>query len=29
VRFIAYASDIEFLYNGATQGVQALKEKQP
>lgn len=29
VRFIAYASDIEFLYNGARQGVQALQEKQP
>jgi len=28
VRFIAYASDIEFLYNGARQGVQALQEKQ-
>jgi 2-dehydro-3-deoxyglucarate aldolase/4-hydroxy-2-oxoheptanedioate aldolase len=29
VRFIAYASDIEFLYNGALQGVQALQEQQP
>jgi 2-keto-3-deoxy-L-rhamnonate aldolase RhmA len=29
VRFIAYASDIEFIYNGALQGVQALQEKQP
>jgi 4-hydroxy-2-oxoheptanedioate aldolase len=25
IRFIAYASDIEFLYNGALQGVQALR----
>lgn len=29
VRFIAYASDIEFIFNGAAQGAQALKEKQP
>lgn len=29
VRFIAYASDIEFLYNGARQGVQALEVVQP
>jgi 2-dehydro-3-deoxyglucarate aldolase/4-hydroxy-2-oxoheptanedioate aldolase len=29
VRLIAYASDIEFLFNGALQGVQALQEKQP
>ena len=29
VRFIAYASDIEFIYNGAQQGVLALQEWQP
>jgi 2-keto-3-deoxy-L-rhamnonate aldolase RhmA len=29
VRLIAYASDLEFLYNGAAQGVQALQEQQP
>lgn len=29
VRFIAYASDIEFIYNGAAQGAQTLKESQP
>jgi 2-keto-3-deoxy-L-rhamnonate aldolase RhmA len=28
IRFIAYASDVEFLYNGALQGVQALRENQ-
>lgn len=28
VRFMAYASEIEFIYNGALQGVQALQEKQ-
>jgi len=28
VRFIAYASDIEFIYNGAQQGVLALQEWQ-
>jgi 2-keto-3-deoxy-L-rhamnonate aldolase RhmA len=29
VRFIAYASDIEFIFNGAAQGAQALRGKQP
>jgi 2-keto-3-deoxy-L-rhamnonate aldolase RhmA len=29
VRFIAYASDIEFIFNGAQQGLHKLQEKQP
>jgi 2-dehydro-3-deoxyglucarate aldolase/4-hydroxy-2-oxoheptanedioate aldolase len=29
VRMINYASDIEFLYNGAVQGLQALRGNQP
>jgi 2-keto-3-deoxy-L-rhamnonate aldolase RhmA len=29
VRLIAYASDIEFIFNGAAQGAQQLKAKQP
>ena len=28
IRLIAYASDVEFLYNGALQGVQILQESQ-
>jgi 2-keto-3-deoxy-L-rhamnonate aldolase RhmA len=28
VRFITYASDLEFIYNGALQGVQALRARQ-